>query len=154
MTTPDHRPYLVEGDLRTPEDVRDWILAWRDRAIADCKADQATASLNMRLDYACSVIANDIACDLSEELDRERRQACRRGALEAWRTISRFLSRYELPMLGVGDPIPQAFRPFIILQFGSHSPDGHPWRTAGDVYAWLYGAFERALAFRAAARAK
>lgn len=123
--------HLQEGELRTSRDVLDWL-------------DEYDAAEQL----------GDVRSELRKQLRRERRQACRRGSLEAWRTISRFLRRHQLPLLGVGDPIPQSFRPFITLQFGSHSPDGHLWRTAEEVYAWIYGAFERALAFRAAARLK
>lgn len=130
MTT-DHRRYLVEGDLRTPEDV----LGWLD-------------------EYDPSEQLGDVRVELRVRLRRERRQAFKRGALEEWRKISCFLRRHELPFVAPGDALPSHIRSLAVLQFGSHSPDGHPWTSAGDVYHWLYGAFERALAFRAAARAK
>ena len=67
MTPPDHRPYLREGDLRTPEDVLEWLLGHDEPCVA----------------MACLQLTN--------RLDRERRRACRRGALEAWRDFQLFL---------------------------------------------------------------
>lgn len=70
MTTPDHRPYLTDTDLRTPEDV----LAAMD-AYHPCEE------------------AGDVAFELRARLDRERRQACRRAALIAWREFAYDLRR-------------------------------------------------------------
>ena len=75
MTTPDHRPYLTATDLRTPEDVLAWL---KERAIA---ADEGFVSRAATLDEAYAA--------LSARLDRERRQACRRGAHEMTRVIAR-----------------------------------------------------------------
>ena len=66
MTAPDHRPYLGPTDLRTPEDV----LAW----------------FRVRPRYP---FEGDLVVALAYRLDRERRQACRRGALELIRAIAR-----------------------------------------------------------------
>ena len=68
MTTPDHHPYLTEGCLRTPEDSADFL---RD-------------SHNDWLEFG------DAIDMLDERLDRERRQACRRGALENWRNFAQY----------------------------------------------------------------
>lgn len=63
MTTPDHRPYLVEGDLRTPEDV----LAWLDAGLTPPDGP-------MRL-----IGAWHFRIELAARLDREKRIACRRA---------------------------------------------------------------------------
>ncbi len=70
MSAPDHRPYLREGDLRTPEDVLEW--------------------LRQEVDPGWSYLAGrgEFEFALRQRLDRERRQACRRGALRAWRRAS------------------------------------------------------------------
>lgn len=78
MTTPDHRPYLTDTDLRTPEDVLAWL--W-DRA-------RSPASDG----FACRMVANS-ATALEVRLDRERRQACRRAALAEWRKFAYDLRR-------------------------------------------------------------
>lgn len=64
MTTPDHRPYLTETDLRTPEDVLAWLYT--------CQYGFTTGAI-----FA-----------LADRLDRERRQACRRAAILAWRDFA------------------------------------------------------------------
>lgn len=73
---PDHTPYLVEGDLRTAWDVAEWLESRKfDFPYAKKEAPHRT------LDLA--------SIDLVERLDRERRQACRRGALECIQQIAR-----------------------------------------------------------------
>jgi hypothetical protein len=62
----DHRPYLVEGDLRTPEDVLAWL----------CEYDPREQ-------------LGDALVELRVQLRRERRQACRRGARIAWRAAAK-----------------------------------------------------------------
>lgn len=69
MTTPDHHPYLTENDLRTPKDSADFLRAWRD-------------SHNDWLEFG------DAIDMLDERIERERRQACRRGAMANWRKFS------------------------------------------------------------------
>ena len=71
MTTPDHHPYLTENDLRTPKDSADFLRAWRD-------------SHNDWLEFG------DAIDMLDERIERERRQACRRGALENWRNFAQY----------------------------------------------------------------
>ena len=66
MTAPDHTPYLAPTDLRTAEEVAWWL----DTYPWTCPLSCARA-------------------DLRDRLDRERRQACRRGALAEWRTALR-----------------------------------------------------------------
>lgn len=91
MSAPDHRPYLVEGDLRTAEDVLEWMrneeAEWRAAATSDAGVPHG-ASL-VRFDGAAIGMLDGIAKHLESRLDRERRQACRRGALDAWRRFSR-----------------------------------------------------------------
>lgn len=83
--TPDHTPYLVEGDLRTPQDVA----AWLDGEIRDAIEGRAMLAPSTSFgppvrgpDYdAVSIRALQRAHQLlTERLDRERRQACRRAA--------------------------------------------------------------------------
>ena len=80
MTTPDHRPYLREGDLRTPEDV----LAWVRRPATDRRREHLAWGGERLVPY--------IDCEqmLAFRLDRERRQACRRGARENFAKFSAF----------------------------------------------------------------
>jgi hypothetical protein len=70
--TPDHRPYLREGDLRTAEDVLEW--------------------LRQQVDPGWSYLAGrgEFEYALKTRLDRERRQACRRGARENFAKFSAF----------------------------------------------------------------
>lgn len=69
MTAPDHRPYLLATDLRTAEDVARWLHEIDD--------DDITGGDPMWLTIS----------RLDARLDRERRQACRRGALACWRAF-------------------------------------------------------------------
>jgi hypothetical protein len=117
--TPEFRPYLLETDLRTAEDVLQWI--------------------EYRRRYGRATI-DHIADDLVEQIDRERRQACRRGALEKFkafaRTCTRFKRGVKVPDLGRG-----------------RATEDCIWRhTHGcsEELQWLAAA----LSFRAAARAK
>ena len=64
MTTPDHRPYLTDGDLRTAEDVLEWLTDHPETCAAQA------------------------SIDLAERLDRERLRACRRGALRTFRHLA------------------------------------------------------------------
>lgn len=111
MTTPDHHPYLTATDLRTPEDVLDAMDAY----------------------HPCEE-AGDVAYELRVRLDRERRQACRRAALEEWRAFRRCLS----PMW-TSDP-------------GAEIQE-ELWREGNDLSCcWGFKCLALALAFRAAAR--
>lgn len=110
MTTPvDPRPYAAPTDLVTAADVARWL---REQ-IYEWDADCDTA--NPRQVVTCVAIA------LERRLDRERRQACRRGALVNWREARRLAA--------------------------SPQPETIYWP---DVAVYL----TRALAFRAAARAR
>lgn len=117
MTTPDHTLYLLPTDLRTAEDVARWLEDLDDDAP------------RVPLWHACD--------RLRARLDRERRQACRRGA------------RY------------------YIVQARAHHEDAARWPTLApaewdypeECAEWvarsqqcLRNTLSRALAFRAAAR--
>lgn len=82
-----YREYLRPGDLRTADDVLSWL---RERAIA---ADECFVSRAATLDEAHA--------DLAARLDRERRQACRRAALEHWRRFSDVASEFRGPLARV-----------------------------------------------------
>ena len=106
----DPTPYAAPTDLRTAEDVAEWLR----------KKTFVSASLRATSDA------------LDARLDRERRQACRRGALERWRRVSelvRWAACYDMP----GRQADWAWR---------------------EVARPLAHALQDALAFRAAARAK
>lgn len=119
--TPDHRPYLRAGDLRTPEDVLAWLARPR----------------------CCKTLEGHVA-RLRARLDRERRQACRRGALDAWRGLM-----HVLDWLGVrrGGRLRLRRRPLRLLPTHSLQYRAASWHTAADLVCL-------ALAFRAAARAR
>lgn len=92
MSTPDHHPYLTEGCLRTPEDVADWL----DARVEDYRYGRAmmapSSSFGPRV-YAIDAQLDALACasrDLRAHLARERRQACRRAALENWRNFAQY----------------------------------------------------------------
>lgn len=115
MNTPDHRHYLREGALRSPEDVLQCVLTFAEDP--DVEHD-----------------VSDVYNYLSRRLDRERRQACRRGAIAAWRDMSRLIVN------------------------GHESDDGldsYGYEATADVFIVLASEYlAKALAFRAAARAK
>ena len=121
--TVDHRPYLRPGtDLCTAEDVAEWLRQF----VAGVRLDLDTGMIH-------DVNADDIAVALRARLDRERVQACRRGALAAWRAFRRHSGWFR--DRGGGSPS----RVFDDL------PDD-TWHFLPHLTA--------ALAFRAAARAK
>jgi len=64
MTAPDHTPYLLPTDLRTAEDAARW--------------------LSMQGNYSALMLASF----LRDHLDRERRQACERGAEDCERRLA------------------------------------------------------------------
>jgi hypothetical protein len=123
---------LREGDLRTTEDVRDWL----KRALDDMtnsrslwpEADFGPRVRTCDLDMVEIRAVAAVYRGLDERLDRERRQACRRGALEAFTAAAKMMRAYKDAIsLGViHDMIEQ-----VIME-----------------------ALSDALAFRAAARAK
>lgn len=85
MTAPDHRPYLADTDLRTAEDVAAWLEEHAEQWRRDAVADPSVGARSVRLDYAGLRALQGAHADLRARLDRERRQACRRGALACWR---------------------------------------------------------------------
>ena len=68
MTAPDPRPYAAPTDLITAEDVARWL----DTLHQGPPAERIFG-------------VQDAVAALDARLDRERRQACRRGALAEWR---------------------------------------------------------------------
>lgn len=123
MNDLDHRPYLADTDLRTAEDVAAWLDEHAEQWRRDAVADPSVGARSVRLDYAGLCALQGAHADLLARLDRERRQACRRGA------------RYEITMA-------RGFR-------------GRRGEGATAIGAILERAHvDRALAFRAAARAK
>ena len=122
MTAPDPTPYAAPTDLRTAADVARWL---RERDAAHEGAETL----------------GDAIDTLHARLDRERRQACRRGALDCWRGA----------MVCLGDASGKRVRrvgrslgtlPLIALD--AVLPRNH-WRAT-------FVLLDRALAFRAAAR--
>ncbi len=106
MTTPvDPRPYAGPTDLVTAADVAEWLDTLH-------KGPPAERIFGVQ----------DAVAALDARLDRERRQACRRGALAEWQEFRRWVHGWG---------------------YGWGDGDG----IALDVLA-------RALAFRAAARAR
>jgi len=67
----EYQTYLLATDLRTPEDVLAWF------------------RVQPRYPFE-----GDLVLALAERLDRERRQACRRRALERWQTFAEAVSDY------------------------------------------------------------
>ena len=123
--TPDHTPYLRPGvDLITAEDV----LAWLDGLTSGPARERIYGVL-------------DAHAALSLRLDRERRQACRRGALRAWRSFA--------------DDVRDA--PTVWLHEGedlfSQVVESDPNFTSG-IFLEMRRSLSDALAFRAAARAR
>lgn len=75
MTAPaDHWPYAAPTDLRTAEDVARWL----DTLHQGPPAERIFG-------------VQDAVAALDARLDRERRQACRRGALAEWREFRRWV---------------------------------------------------------------
>lgn len=89
MTTPDHTPYLADGDLRTPQDVLEWLDTQRNMAL-DALRDRYRVVASERRPYreVFDEITYRLVRGLAERLDRERRQACRRGALRTFRHLA------------------------------------------------------------------
>jgi hypothetical protein len=126
MTAPDYLPYLLATDRRTPEDV----LAWLQRPSLDRHREHVAFGGPRLQPYI------DDAQMLAYRLDRERRQACRRGALWHWRAWRRSLS----PMW-TDDP--------------KTDFEDELWRGENTFECcWGFDCLSQALAFRAAARAQ
>jgi len=129
--SPNHRPYLRPGvDLITAEDV----LAWQ----ADCVLAWVPEHPGERMP------AGTLVGLLRARLDRERRQACRRGALSRWRAAAKYI-RFARAYTGKRWAWPEMVRP------GDGDAEAWAWR---DVATDLARCLSDALAYRAAARAK
>ena len=105
MTAPDPTPYAAPTDLVTAADVALWL-----------------DTLHQGPPSARIFGVQDAIAALDARLDRERRQACRRGALAEWREFRRWVHGW-----------------------------GYGW---GDGDGIALDVLSRALAFRAAARAR
>lgn len=129
MTAPvDPRPYAGPTDLVTAADVARWLES-RDRG------SKAAGWRIVRL--------STVVTDLRARLDRERRQACRRGALACWR-------RFACVARSWGErPLTRA-----AMRDCAWSPEW-PFPAARVLAAQaMIQDLTRALAFRAAARAR
>lgn len=128
MTTPDHHPYLTEGDLRTAEDVLELVKFERARAALELRGKLRVLA-GEQVPYGEAFMVAMVAFErvLRLRLDRERRQACRRGALERWQRLSR------------------------LVRWARAGRSGWRWDEVGDALWWTLRQY---LAFRAAARAR
>lgn len=88
MTAPDPTPCAAPGDLVTAADVARWLREWRSTATDNELIDAVDWERGYDVHDLRSAhnLAQELASrDLDERLDRERRQACRRGALAMFR---------------------------------------------------------------------
>ena len=129
----DYRPYLREGDLRTPEEVAAWM-----RSLSLFTRERPW---RQDLDGACD--------ELDERLDRERRQACRRAARQAFSQACRIM-RAAMDTRG-------RRRDRELSDAAWSHPSMFYWphkNVSWNDVAELLNGLAKALAFRAAARAK
>ena len=96
MTAPDHTPYLLATDLRTAEDVATWLREHAEQWRRDAVADPSVGARSVRLDYAGLRAIQGAHADLLARLDHERRQACRRGARQAFADAAELMRGYAL----------------------------------------------------------
>ena len=89
MTAPDPRPYAAPGDLVTAADVAEWLREHAAEWRADARAHPEVGARMVRLDYGGAVTLDGALSDLTARLDRERRQACRRGSLAEFHAACR-----------------------------------------------------------------
>lgn len=113
----EYQTYLLATDLRTPEDVLAWF------------------RVQPRYPFE-----GDLVLALAERLDRERRQACRRGMQEAWVNAIDAREGERVWERNANMPLPRTYSPKECLRF------------AAEYRAERPGHLQRALAFRAAAR--
>lgn len=85
MTAPDHTPYLLPTDLRTAEDVARWL-----RSIPHAGRPWANE---------CPVCG--VMLLLEARIDRERRQACERGAEGCERRLAELGPEPEEPTIDI-----------------------------------------------------
>ena len=135
----DPRPYAGPTDLVTAADVARWL-----EEMGPMMGSIAPPGVRLFAGVAAEAPAGLLAHELRARLDRERRQACRRGALDAWRGA----------MVCLGDAgVARARRhprrklgTLPLVACASVPGSLRPWQAAFVLLA-------RALAFRAAARA-
>ena len=87
-----YREYLRPGDLRTAEDVYRWMCSPVGKRLADHRMWLLAKGEYTFMDHYCEDYVM-----LRERLDRERRQACRRAALEHWRRFSDVAREFRGP---------------------------------------------------------
>ncbi len=121
LTAPDPRPYAAPTDLVTAADVARWLHEIDD--------DDITGGDPMWLTIS----------RLDARLDRERRQACRRGALACWRAFAGEARENRHPRYRDA---------YTALVWGDKPTDLY---RIGEI---ARANLTRALAFRAAARAR
>lgn len=93
---PDYKEYLTTGDLRSTHDVVVWLGFMRGLATTVTPHELVYA------DEACDVLIGDLQKQLRDRLERERRRACRRGALITFKSASIMMRGYkEAKALGV-----------------------------------------------------
>jgi hypothetical protein len=93
---PDYTLYLTPSDIRDPSDVRRWLegqLAYTHAFFHD-RYPELGSELRPFGDTAVATLASTVTA-LVTQLDRERRQAYRRGALKQWRLFTAAVQDYE-----------------------------------------------------------
>ena len=128
LTTPDPRPYAAPTDLVTAADVAEWL---NEQALSAPAEPIPVFSLHW-------VLATT-RTKLLARLDRERRQACRRGALACWRAFAGEARENRHPRYRDA---------YTALVWGDKPTDLY---RIGEI---ARANLTRALAFRAAARAR
>ena len=125
---PDPTPYLRPGvDLITAADAARWLGEHAEQWRRDAVADPSLGARDVRLDYGGWRALQDAYYTLDARLDRERRQACRRGARRTFADAAELMRGYALEQ-----------KCGVVRDTGIEYAIGH--------------SLTRALAFRAAAR--
>lgn len=121
----DYRPYRRGGDLVTAEDTLLAVFTLSHLEYTYTRAEREA------IQHACSVVR--------ARLDRERRRACRLGALIAWRSFSADMRDLPVALLHPGEDL------FHVMV------ESDPDFTCG-AFLEMRRSLADALAFRAAAR--
>lgn len=149
MTTPDHHPYLTDGDLRTAEDVLELVKLERARAALELRGKLRVLA-GEQVPYGEAFMVAMVAFErvLRLRLDRERRQACRRGALAAWRKFqssSRSWTKFDDWVYAIN---------LSVWVPPDHVPSSAAEADRAKYARKMLAHLATALAFRAAARAR